>query len=110
MAKLLALDSSPLSSSVSRELTREFVSNWQQAHPSGEVIYRDLAANPPKSVDQTWIFAAFTPAETLQPEQKAALTFSNECIDELRQADEYVFGSPCITSASHRFSNCGSTR
>jgi FMN-dependent NADH-azoreductase len=99
MAKLLALDSSPLASSVSRELTREFVSNWQQAHPSGEVIYRDLAANPPKSVDQTWIFAAFTPAETLQPEQKAALTFSNECIDELRQADEYVFGV-----AMHNFS------
>jgi FMN-dependent NADH-azoreductase len=99
MAKLLALDSSPLASSVSRELTREFIRNWQLAHPSGEVIYRDLAANPPKSVDQGWIFAAFTPAEALQPEQKAALTFSNECIDELQRADEYVFGV-----AMHNFS------
>jgi FMN-dependent NADH-azoreductase len=99
MATLLVLDSSPLASSVSRELTREFVSNWKNTHPAGQVIYRDLAANPPKPVDQTWIYAAYTPAEALQPEQKAALTFSNACIDELEQADEYVFGV-----AMHNFS------
>jgi FMN-dependent NADH-azoreductase len=34
MATLLHLDSSPLASSVSRELTREFVSNWKIAHPA----------------------------------------------------------------------------
>ena len=99
MPTLLALDTSPLASSVSRELMREFVSNWKITHPSGQVIYRDLAANPPKSVDQTWIYAVYTPAEALQPEQKAALTFSNECIDELERADEYVFGV-----AMHNFS------
>src|ERR1700761_6766433 len=99
MAKLLELDSKPRSSSVCRALTTEFIEKWKLALPTGEVIYRDLAANPPKSVDQSWIFAAFTPAEALQPEQKAALTFSNECIDELREADEYVFGV-----AMHNFS------
>jgi FMN-dependent NADH-azoreductase len=99
MATLLALDSSPLASSVSRELTREFISNWRITHPSGQVIYRDLAANPPKTVDQGWIYAAYTPEEALQPEQKAALAFSNECIDELVRADEYVVGV-----AMHNFS------
>jgi FMN-dependent NADH-azoreductase len=99
MPTLLAMDTSPLASSVSRELMREFVSNWKITHPSGQVIYRDLAANPPKSVDQTWIYAVYTPAEALQPEQRAALTFSNECIDELERADEYVFGV-----AMHNFS------
>jgi FMN-dependent NADH-azoreductase len=99
MPTLLALDSSPLASSISRELTREFISNWKVTHPSGQVVYRDLAANPPKSVDQTWIYAVYTPAEALQPEQKAALTFSDECIDELEQADEYVLGV-----AMHNFS------
>jgi FMN-dependent NADH-azoreductase len=99
MPTLLVLDSSPLSSSVSRELTREFVSNWKTAHPSGRVIHRDLAAYPPKPVDQAWIYSAYTPAEVLQPEQKAALAASDEYISELDEADEYVLGV-----AMHNFS------
>jgi FMN-dependent NADH-azoreductase len=99
MPTLLQIDSSPLSTSVSRELTREFVSNWRIAHPSGQVIVRDLAANPPMPVDQAWIHAAYTPAEGLQPEQKALLAYSEESIAELVQADEYVIGV-----AMHNFS------
>jgi len=99
MATLLQLDSSPLASSVSRELTREFVSNWKIAHPSGQVIVRDLAALPPKPVDQAWIYAAHTPADARQPEQKALLAYSEECIAELERADEYVIGV-----AMHNFS------
>ena len=63
MATLLHLDTGPLASSVSRKLTREFVSNWMASHPTGKVINRDLAANPPKPVDQAWIYAAFTPEQ-----------------------------------------------
>jgi len=99
MPTLLQIDSSPLSSSVSRELTREFVANWKIAHPSGQVIVRDLAANPPKPVDQAWIYAAHTPADALQPEQKALLAQSEEYIADLKQADEYVIGV-----AMHNFS------
>jgi FMN-dependent NADH-azoreductase len=99
MATLLQIDSSPLSSSVSRELTREFVSNWRNAHPGGQVIVRDLAANPPKPIDQAWIYAAHTPADALQPEQKALLAYSEESIAELERADEYVIGV-----AMHNFS------
>jgi FMN-dependent NADH-azoreductase len=99
MATLLQIDSSPLASSVSRELTREFVTNWKIAHPSGQVIVRDLAANSPKPVDQAWIYAAHTPADTLQPEQKALLAYSEESIGELERADEYVIGV-----AMHNFS------
>jgi FMN-dependent NADH-azoreductase len=99
MPTLLQLDSSPLASSVSRELTREFVSNWKEAHPGGRVILRDLAANPPQPVDQAWIYGAHTPADALQPEQKALLAYSEECIAELEQADEYVIGV-----AMHNFS------
>jgi FMN-dependent NADH-azoreductase len=92
MPTLLHLDSSPLSTSVSRELSREFVSRWKAAHPSGKVIYRDLAANPPKPIDHTWIQAVFTPADDRQPEQKALLAYSDQAIAELEQADEYVLG------------------
>src|SRR6266851_938896 len=99
MPTLLHLDSSPLESSISRELTREFVKTWKNAHPDGTVIYRDLAANAPKPVDTGWIYSSFTPEANRTPEQKAALAFSDELIAELERADEYVFGV-----AMHNFS------
>lgn len=99
MPTLLHLDSSPLESSISRELTREFVKTWTSAHPEGTVIYRDLAANPPKPVDAAWIYSIFTPDASRTPEQKALLTSSEELISELEKADEYVFGV-----AMHNFS------
>ncbi len=99
MATLLHVDTSPLASSVSRELTREFVSNWKAGHPAGQVIDRDLAANPPRPVDQAWIYSIFTPDEARQPEQKALLAYSDEAIAELEKADEYVIGV-----AMHNFS------
>jgi len=99
MATLLHLNTSPLASSVSRELTREFVSNWKTSHPTGRVIDRDLAANPPKPLDQAWIYATFTPDEARQPEQKDLIAYSDEAIAALEQADEYVIGV-----AMHNFS------
>jgi FMN-dependent NADH-azoreductase len=99
MATLLQIDTSPLASSISRELTREFVSNWKSAHPTGEVIARDLSANPPQPVDQAWVYSVFTPEDALRPEQNALLTYSDQAIAELKRADEYVIGV-----AMHNFS------
>jgi FMN-dependent NADH-azoreductase len=99
MPTLLHLDSSPLESSISRELTREFVKTWKTAHPDGTVIYRNLAAHVPKPVDTAWIHSSFTPEDSRTSEQKAALAHSDELIAELEQADEYVIGV-----AMHNFS------
>ena len=99
MPTLLQLDSSPLESSISRELTREFVKTWKTAHPDGAVIYRDLAANTPKPLDAAWIYSVFTPEDSRSPEQNAELATSEELISELQQADEYVIGV-----AMHNFS------
>jgi FMN-dependent NADH-azoreductase len=99
MPTLLHLDSSPLESSISRELTREFVKTWRNAHPDGKVIYRDLAAIAPPPVDKAWIFSAHTPEPSRTPEQSAALAPSDELIAELEAADEYVLGV-----AMHNFS------
>ena len=99
MPTLLQLDSSPLDSSISRELTREFVKTWKDAHADGSVIYRDVAAHPPKPLDAAWIGANFTPAEALTAEQSALLGPSEELVGELERADEYVFGV-----AMHNFS------
>jgi FMN-dependent NADH-azoreductase len=92
MNTILHLDSSPLPSSISRELTREFVNAWKTAHPDGTVIYRDLAAGAPKPIDAAWVFASYTPEASRTPEQKAILAASEELIAELQRADEYVIG------------------
>ena len=99
MPTLLHIDSSPLESSISRELTREFVKTWKAAHADGTVINRDLAARPAKPLDAQWIGAAYTPEAGRTPEQKEALAFSDELIGELQKADEYVIGV-----AMHNFS------
>ena len=99
MPTLLHLDSSPLESSISRELTREFVKTWKAAHPDGSVIYRDVAAHTPRPLDAAWIGAGFTPVDARTAEQKALLAPSEELIAELESADEYVLGV-----AMHNFS------
>jgi FMN-dependent NADH-azoreductase len=105
MPTLLHLDSSPLESSISRELTREFVKTWKAANPDGAVIYRDVAAHTPKPIDAAWIGAIYTPAESRTEEQTAILVPSEELIAELENADEYVFGV-----AMHNFSIPASLR
>jgi FMN-dependent NADH-azoreductase len=37
MRTLLHLDTSPLETSISRELTREFAATWKAAHPNGDL-------------------------------------------------------------------------
>ena len=99
MPTLLHIDSSPLPSSVSRELAGEFVRTWKAVHPDGAVIYRDLAADPAPPIDAGWIGAAFTPPAERNPEQANALSLSEELIGDLERADEYVIGV-----AMHNFS------
>lgn len=99
MPTLMHLDSSPLESSVTRQLGREFVKTWTAAHPDGTVIYRDLALAAPQPLDTAWIHSAYTPEAARTAEQSAALAVSDELIGELERADEYVIGV-----AMHNFS------
>ncbi|MBW4620571.1 MAG: FMN-dependent NADH-azoreductase [Cyanosarcina radialis HA8281-LM2] len=95
MAHLLHLDSSPRGErSHSRRLTREFVEQWQQAHPGDTVTYRDLGRDPVPHVDEPWIAAAFTPPEKHTPELQAAISLSDRLVDEFLAADIYVIGVP----------------
>jgi FMN-dependent NADH-azoreductase len=99
MPTLLHLDSSPLETSISRELGREFAKTWKAVHPDGRVIYRDLAISAPKPLDAAWIFSSFTPDAARTVEQIETLALSEQLIGELEQADEYVIGV-----AMHNFS------
>jgi len=105
MSKLLHLDSSPLESSISREMAREFAKTWKESHHDGTVIYRDLATTALKPIDQSWIGAAYTPAESRTADQDAILATSNTLISELERANEYV-----ISVAMHNFTIPGTLK
>jgi FMN-dependent NADH-azoreductase len=94
MPTLLHLDASPLETSISRELAREFVATWKTANPGGIVLYRDLAALTPAPINQAWVHAAYTPKNARTADQNALLAHSDELIRELESADEIVIGVP----------------
>ncbi|TQE34883.1 FMN-dependent NADH-azoreductase [Streptomyces ipomoeae] len=75
MATLLHLDSSvlPADASTSRAVTEAFRKAWEDQHPDGTVIYRDLHA---------------------APEQAAAFAEREKLITELEQADAILIGAP----------------
>lgn len=95
MKTLLKIDSSPMGShSISRKLTAEFADTWVKTHPSGKVIVRDLSKAALVPVDEAWAVAAHTPQPNRTAEQNKVLSTSELLINELEQADEYVFGVP----------------
>lgn len=95
MAHILHLDASPRGDrSVSRMLTKEFITGWKAAYPDDTITYRDLGHHPVPLVSETWIAAAFSAPETHTPEMAEAIRPSDELIDELLAADRYVFGIP----------------
>jgi FMN-dependent NADH-azoreductase len=95
MAHLLHVDASPRGErSHSRCMTREFVEQWKQAHPSDTVTYRDIGRNPIPHVDEPWIAAAFSPSEQHTPELREAIRLSDQLVDEFLAADIYIIGVP----------------
>ena len=95
MKTLLRLDSSPRAErSHSKQLTASYAQTWQEAHPDGKVVHRDLGTTPPPFVTEAWIAAAYSKPADRTPEMQAALAVSNELIDELLAADALVIGAP----------------
>lgn len=88
MSHILHLDSSPRAErSVSRMLSHEFVTAWQESHPSDTLTYRDLGHSSIPHVTESWIAAAYSLSVAHTPELQAAIRFSDELIDELLAAD-----------------------
>ena len=71
MPTLLHLDSSPLyGTSISRELSAAFVTQWKISQPEGRVLERDLNATVIAPITAEWVGSVFTPEEALAPQQK----------------------------------------
>jgi FMN-dependent NADH-azoreductase len=97
--KLLRLDSSARKNSISRQLTGEFVGAWRQQHPEGEVMERDLTVTALPNITDEWVQAAYSDPASLTTEQRLVLSTSDALIDELRQADTIVIGTPMYNFA-----------
>ncbi|MER7841304.1 NAD(P)H-dependent oxidoreductase [Streptomyces sp. NPDC096040] len=96
MATLLHIDSSllPGEASASRAVTDAFRTAWQEQHPGGTVIYRDLAADPVPHITAAAHSAGFADPATHTPEQADAFADRVKLIEELEQADAVLIGAP----------------
>ncbi len=94
MNTVLIINSSPRSNSVSRRLTRHVAEQWTAKNPDSRIVERDLAASTLPFLTETWIQAAYTPAEQRTAEQTQALALSETLIDEMFAADLIVLGVP----------------
>ncbi|CBG71607.1 MULTISPECIES: FMN-dependent NADH-azoreductase [Streptomyces] len=96
MATLLHLDSSvfPVGASSSRAVTEAFRTAWQDQHPDGTVVYRDLHADPVPHIGADAHTAGFADPATHTPEQAAAFAEREKLIVELEQADAVLIGAP----------------
>ncbi|MEV6761040.1 NAD(P)H-dependent oxidoreductase [Streptomyces sp. NPDC051105] len=96
MATLLHIDSSllPGEASASRAVTDAFRTAWQEQHPDGTVIYRDLAADPVPHITAAGHSAGFADPATHTPEQAAAFADRVKLVEELERADAILIGAP----------------
>lgn len=95
MSRLLVVESSPRGDySISRNLTRRFVAEWQAAHPDGQVATRDLMETDLSFVTAPWLQAYFTPPERHSVEMKEVLRLSDGLVAELLATDHLVIATP----------------
>ncbi|WP_406474840.1 FMN-dependent NADH-azoreductase [Streptomyces sp. NBC_01615] len=96
MATLLHIDSSvfPGEASSSRSVSDAFRKAWEEQHPEGAVIYRDLAADPVPHITADAWFAGYAAPSERTPEQSAAFAARVKLIEELEQADAVLIGAP----------------
>lgn len=100
MSQVLVIESSARQQdSVSRQLTSEFLSQWQQAHPQDRIQIRDLARAPLPHMDASLLGGWMTPAEQQSDEERAALQRSEEATRELLDADVLVLAAPMYNFA-----------
>lgn len=95
MTRLLVIETSPRgSASVSRNMTRRYLAQWQALNLNGKVVLRDLAEEPLPHVTMPWLAAYFTPPDAQTAEMKAQLALSDTLVQELLGCDELVIATP----------------
>ena len=96
--KLLHIDSSARSGSVTRQLTAKFADEWRTNHPTGEVIRRDLSTTTLPLITDDWNATYIEPSK-LSHSQRNYLSTSDALIEEVLAADIIVIGAPMYNFA-----------
>ncbi len=93
--KVLHIDSSILSdNSVSRQLTRTIVAEWQAQHPGTTVDYLDLAAEAPSHLSAESLGFRLPATATLTDVQRRENAISEALVSQFLAADVIVVGAP----------------
>ena len=93
--KVLQIDSSILSdNSVSRQLTRTIVAEWQAQHPGTTVDYLDLAAEAPSHLSAESLGFRLPATATLTDAQRRENAVSEALVSQFLAADVIVVGAP----------------
>ena len=100
MSNVLIIESSARQQgSFSRQLTQQFVSQWQAAHPADQVTLRDLALNPVPHLDANLLGGWLKPEAQRNAAEQSSLQRSNELTDELLAADVLMLAAPMYNFA-----------
>lgn len=95
MTTLLQINASLFSQQgQSSQLANHVVANWKAKNPDGNVVLRDLAADPVPHLDGVRFGSFLAKPEERTAEQNAVVAYSDALIDELKSADVIVFGVP----------------
>jgi FMN-dependent NADH-azoreductase len=95
MKKLLIINASVRKErSYSRMLTQLFIDNWTSRYPEDQFVLREIGLEVIPAIDEKWIAGAFLKPKDRNVENQAALQFSNELVQELKESDIYVIGTP----------------
>jgi len=93
--KVLHIDSSILSdNSVSRQLTRTIVAEWQAQHPGTTVDYLDLAAEAPSHLSAESLGFRLPATAVLTDAQRRENAVSEALVSQFLAADVIVVGAP----------------
>jgi len=97
MSRVLIIESSARQQdSVSRQLTQQFIGQWQAAH---QITVRDLATHPVPHLDSTLMGGWMKPADQRNEAEQSALQRSDLLTNELVAADVLVLAAPMYNFA-----------
>jgi FMN-dependent NADH-azoreductase len=92
---VLTIASSPMGErSVTRKLARKVVESLRKAHPNATFVSRDLVAAPLPHINGLFVAGMFTRPEERNEALQAAMSASDDAVDQLLAADVIVIGAP----------------
>ncbi|MCH8497971.1 MAG: NAD(P)H-dependent oxidoreductase [Marinobacter sp.] len=78
----------------STRLVNQMVRKLQERAPDAQVVRRDLAAEPVPHLDGERVGAFFSDPSARNQQQQAILSYSDQLIAEVREADAIILGVP----------------